>query len=430
MRPALACLLALAACSADPPSPKTVRSRIATDLGHVLTEAKAAADGGTQDLPGAATARALGLTLPAMPTFDPAAIVSWLDDRLFTDANYVGDGIYRVPPELVCAAGDAACAQHLADADLRVRVEEDDGGELRFAVQIDADHDEPLSFLLAHDELSATLDLDGMSRAMIALAPLLGQDVPDADLSGQASADLAISGPAHATLAVTVDRPISIAVARQGDSLAGPAAFRFASAAAHVVSLELDGTAPLAHLELGLGDTLVHTPGDAAAGIKAMDLELAGATASVTYQGMPVLPFEHVSLGGRTTTLSADGQIAEMLDLNPDDGREVAGAIVVDRQTGTESLAVSPRLDLRRFVDHAALGDTPPVYDVTRLLLAGAIATPADGSSVTVASGSLAITTDPASYGFTATTGQCVATRAATDGSGQPYMLYAVGACP
>src|SRR4029079_9251458 len=96
---------ALAACSDDPPPPSDVRSHIADDLRNVLTEGKAAFDGSTANLPtgsafgfatkmlgASTTARLLALD-PSDDSFDIDDIVQTLNEQLFTDANYLGNGI-------------------------------------------------------------------------------------------------------------------------------------------------------------------------------------------------------------------------------------------------------------------------------------------------------------------------------------------------
>ena len=426
-----ASLCLAAACSSDPPSPATVRARLTSDLGNVLHETQNASDGSTAHLPGSATASLLGVstTMANVMAGDPDKLIQWLNDHVFTDANYLGDGTYKVPPELVCSTDDTACAQRLELAQLRVRVEEDDNHALRFAVQIDPNHDEPLSFLLAHTELAVTLDLDGADHAIISLAELFGEQAPNVDLQGQATADLQILGSAHAKASLSIDRAIMVAVAPQGEPLSGNGAWRFASTAAQVIAIELDGNAPLATLDLGLGETLVHVPGDATT--KSTDVDLAGLTANAAFAGGNTLTIQHISLGGKTTTIAKDMAVGEMIDLNPNDGRSLQATITADPNSGIETLIVAPRLDLERSIDHAILGDAPPVYDVTRVLLDGALQSTASSSQVRVLTGTLSLATNPAPYGFSATAGQCIAQTQAYDAtSAQPYTAYSVGSCP
>jgi hypothetical protein len=421
----------LAACSASPPpSPSMVRARITSDLGHVLHEVKNASDGSTVNVPGATTLHALlpvqlGATLPTLP--DPDTSVTWLNEHVFTDANSLGDGVFAIPPEVVCSAGDAACAQRLADVQLRVRVEENEDQSLRFAVQVDSSHDEPLSFRLAPSELAIEIDLDGSDQAVVAVAQLFGEQAPQVQLQGAATADVTIVGPAHAMVSLQIVRALSLALAPQGVTLAEDGAFRFASAPAQVLAVELDGNAPLANVQLGLGETIVHLPGDATT--RSTDIDLAGLTAIAKFAEQGTLTLGGVSLGGKTTTIGKAGATAVMIDLDPDAGRAFDAVILADPVTGNEKLTVSPLLDLRQAIDHAVLGDVPPVYDPTQLAITGTVIT--SPAQVQVTSGTYTLATNPAQYGFSASAGQCVSPTAAHDAaSGQDYTAYAVTPCP
>jgi hypothetical protein len=445
----LASIATLAACH-DPPTPSEVRARITSDLGNVLHVTKAAIDGTT--LPSGSTlstlstawsiptvsvamARVLPASRPALgaapgtSSFDPDAIIDKLNNDLFTDANSLGGGVFSVPADYICptvmdSTGthiDAQCASDVANADLRIRVSEDDG-TLRFAMQVDANHDEPLAFELTHKSLAATVDLEEAAQAMTALAPVFGKQVPNAQLSGQVTAKLTVLGDAKIEASSTIDRDLAIATADAGVDLNGPAAFRLASAAAEVFSITLDGGSNGAGFELGLGATTAHLPSDG------VDLDLPGITASAQLaQGLVTIT--GISLGDRTTTLSKGGARAIAIDLNPNDGRTL-DATVTANGTDDETLTVSPRLDLHMAVDHAVLGDTPPVYDVTELSLTGALHHFVVGTTehVQIEGGPLSIVTNPAQYGITATDGQCVSSTAISGATGS-YTQWSVGAC-
>lgn len=451
----------LVACSDDSsaPSPTDVRSAIHDDLGHILRETTAAADASTVNLPtGAAFGFAtslLGTSTPSIATrmlaaagedeesFDPDAMVDQLAQELFTDANHLGDGIYRVPASLFCTqqvfddstgttteAIDPDCASELAKMQLRIRVAEDGDG-LRFFVQIDANHDEPLSLLLAHDKLAVTLNLDEASAAMTAIAPLVGESAPNAALAGSITGTVEVLGAAHARVALDFDRAISIklsgARADEGVSLDGPDAIRFTSAAARVVTVDLDGGAPKASLDLGLGATTAHLPGDDLSA--ATDFALGGATLDAVFEG-GALQLTNVSLGTTTTTVSVGGQTAMAIDLNPDAGRAFAATITADPATGDETVVVSPRFDLRTQIDQALLGDEAPVYDITRVLVDGSLRADALTGQIEVLAGTFSLTTNPSSYGFSATSGQCVQpTENYDDTTFTSYTTCSVGAC-
>jgi hypothetical protein len=119
------------------------------------------------------------------------------------------------------------------------------------------------------------------------------------------------------------------------------------------------------------------------------------------------------------------------IDLNAQDGRAFDATVSHDAATGTDTLEITPKLDLQLTVDHAVLGDTPPIYDVTRVVLDGSLRSGDADDQVEVLTGSFNVTTDPASYGFAATAGQCVtATDASDPTTGSTFTRFSVGACP
>jgi len=462
----------LIACGGDdPPAPSEVRAALRDDLGYVLREGEASL-ATTDALPtgsafGFATtalgSEGTGLALRAVrpltklidATSESGKTTQWLDetggsssdaiiqklnDELFTDANYVGDGVFRVPASLVCTqttydpdtgiestAIDAECAQNLDAAELRIRVASEDDG-IRFFVQVDANHDEPVSLFLSHTKLALTFNLDEATDAMQALAPVFGETAPNADLSGQITGALEVRGAAHAGVSLSFDRAISVKVADDGIDLDGDAATRFTSAAGEIIALDLDAHATKASFDLGLGATTAHVPGDVDDPL-ATDLALGGATVNAAFQGN-TLTLNNISLGDSQTTLHKGGQLATSIDLNPADGRSLNATLSIDPTTGTEVLEVSPRLDLRTTVDHAVLGEVQPVYDVTRVQLDGSLRGSALGDQVEVLTGSLTITTNPSQYGVSATAGQCVSsTEIYDDVTFTSYTQYAVGAC-
>ena len=193
-----------------------------------------------------------------------------------------------------------------------------------------------------------------------------------------------------------------------------------------MIDVELDGTTDRALVDLALGATSLHLPGDEF-DPATTDLDLPGATAKASFDG-GLLVVEDISLGTRTTKLLKNGVPAVSIDLNPDDGRKLTAMINVD-DAGREIVSVSPALDLRTTTDHAALGDERGVYDVTRILVHGVLASDG-GDTIKVMSGNFSFATDPASYGFSATAGQCVtATDAIDPATAETYTSYTVGAC-
>jgi hypothetical protein len=173
------------------------------------------------------------------------------------------------------------------------------------------------------------------------------------------------------------------------------------------------------------GATTAHIPDDT----ESMDLDLGGVSAAASLTAGQPLQITNISLGEHTTTLSRNGVRAIAIDLNPDDGRALDAKVTRDDAAGTTTVAFSPRLDLHVAVDHAVLGDTAKLFDVTGIRIEGSMSGRDDSEQIRIA-GALAITTNPASYGVTATAGQCVTTADATDPTtGAPYTQWTVGAC-
>lgn len=452
--------IGLVACS-DPPPPSEVRSRITDDLGYILEQTAAAADGTTADMPGLASFDFLSTSLGGVVSsgdsidgggslfapmrrglvdgedIDTQAIVDQLNMTIFTDANHVGDGVYDIPADLACTTVvidglgneteslDPDCVQQWNEIDLRIRVEED-GDALVFAFQVGSHHDEPLSISLTTNSLAVSIDLDAAEAATEALAGAFGEQAPNARLSGRVTGKLTVLGAAHIDVDLTIDRALAIAFADDGIDLDGADAFRFTSAASHVVSVELDGAAGLGDFALDVGATTAHVPDESGA----MDLDLGGISAAMSLAAGQPLQVTNISLGESTTTIARNGVQAIAIDLNPDDGRAFSASVTGDG-LGNETLSVSPKLDLRMTVNHAALGETAPLYDVTRVLLDGELTSSETSGAVLVSSGTFSITTNPAQYGFSATAGQCVSSEEMYDStSGEYYTAWTAGACP
>lgn len=435
----------LVGCGGDAPAPGEVRARIAKDLAAVIDTADASrANGasfpdttqwsllehaltsvtGNPALTDVATTVSARMAAPAdgeeADPFDGAKTAQWLNDNLFTDANHTGDGVFTVPASLACDTPDGLdpdCVQAFTRLQLRIRVSED-GDVLRFAVQLGPDHDEPLEVGLSARLLSLAVDLDETEAAVRALAPAMEGELPAFALDGKATAQLEVLGAAAARLSVTIDRGIRIRFADAGEPLDGPTAFEFSSQAAPVLSLGLDGNTHAMSLQAALGETHAKLPDEAGG---RTELDLPGFTANLLYTEGEPLKIKDVGLPG-AVVLRKGGAVAVRAELNPDDGRAFHGLVTGDL------LEVAPRVDFRAQVDHAVLGEPAPVYDIRRILIEGGLRGRTDG--VQVVGGTFAIETDPATYGFTATDGQCVrGSEVYDEPSDRFYTQFAVGAC-
>ena len=177
---------------------------------------------------------------------------------------------------------------------------------------------------------------------------------------------------------------------------------------------------------MGLGRTELNVPGSG--GEPRTDVVLAGLALHTVFAAGQPFALTDVSLGNGTTFLERDGKRAVSLDVNL--GKPFNVTVSHDDTAGTSTLAISPSLDVQLAVDHAVLGDDAPVYDVTELKLAGSVRGHDDRDQLEVVTGSLAMTTNPASFGFSARAGQCVTGADASDPTtGAPFTQWTVGAC-
>jgi hypothetical protein len=82
-----------------------------------------------------------------------AEVADSLAERLFTADNYEGDGVYRIPVDMVCAADDTTgemdpeCVEQWERAELRIKVELVDDG-LDFTLLVGPDRAAPLALEL------------------------------------------------------------------------------------------------------------------------------------------------------------------------------------------------------------------------------------------------------------------------------------------
>ena len=369
---------------------------------------------------------------------DGQAVADELNTRLFTEANYEGDGVYRVPPDLICetdpetGASDPACTSQVAEVRVRAVLAGADGVD--FTLVLGAERAEPLTLALRPSAVTVEVDLGELARAATELGAVAGESAGIAvAMDGRVSARLEVVGTAHVAVSVAIDQPVHVAFADAGADPEGPDGFRIDSAEARpLIRFELDGAAAAGSLQIGLGSTQVHAP-DADTG-RAIDVDLPGISATASVRAGEPLRVTGIGLGDRTTTLSVNGQTAMTIDLNRDRGRRFDATITGDALDST--FAVSPAFEVRVSTDHAVLGDAAPRFDVTRVALDGASApalrsmTLSDGytTQLQVAAGRLTLETAPTEYGAIIDAPSCVGEELRSDASGS-YSVMVATAC-
>ena len=442
----LALLSFITACDDEPatPAPSEVRARLSTDLKNVLDQSVAANDGTIMslappaflgqfiDLGGGSTDSESAFAPDDEPTeesdeIDPQEIIDQLNAELFTDANEVSPGIYAVPATFECGEPDGTdeyveCANNWSQLALRVRVSEN-GSELTFSVQIGAQHDEPLAVALTHESISLSVDLDEAEGAMESVAAALGEEAPHANLTGAFTGSLTVLGAAHVALDLTVDRDVMIAVAEQGVDLAGPDAFLVSTPASHLIHLDLDGNAETGSVAVDLKSLIARIPDDG----ETTELQLPTIKFAASLSNA-MLAVSQLSFS-QQVFLKRNGQTAVAIDVNPDNRNDFE-ATLTDDGAGGARFEVSPALDVRIDLDHAVLGDELPVYDISRVLLTGALRGSEGSDAIQVENGTFSIETNPTGHGFNATAGQCVTGEDIYDDvTFTSYTQFTVGAC-
>ncbi|MCE9575824.1 MAG: hypothetical protein K8W52_21925 [Deltaproteobacteria bacterium] len=360
-----------------------------------------------------------------------ADVVKALSENIFTQANYAGDGVYRLPADALCAtdetgAVDADCAAEIAAIKPTLRAETDGDDALDLTLVIGSL--EPVAIHLEPYYAKATVDLADLGAAIKASSALLdlGSDAEASwAMRGVVSADLDVRTKTIATFATTIDQAIHVSVAGKGIALDSAQAFNVDSAAAKpAFRIQLDSNNLALAGGTAINATTIHIPADDTS--PALDVDLPGAAMSWNQTpGKPLLI--DASLGNRTTTVKVGGQQAIGIDLNPTYDRALQFTVETEADTGAAIFAVSPALDLRVAIDHAVLGDEAPRFDVTQVGLASAgpalpalrVSTLEDGTDQTeVVAGTLTITTNPAGFGATIAAGQCVGAEERSDDQG------------
>jgi hypothetical protein len=380
------------------------------------------------------------------PVADPGAdLAKALDAQVFTAANYAGDGVYKLPAEVLCptdetGAADADCAAQVALLKPTVRAELDGDDALDLTLVVGAQL-EPISLHLAPGHAHLAIDLADVGAAATAASSIaslgVGDDGSTFALRGAISADLQITSGSIATFAINIDQAIHASIAAKGAAVDTAAATTFdTGTAAPAFRVQLDASNHALRGGVGINATTAHIP--ASADQQAVDLDLPGFGIAWNQQVGQPLELD-LTLGNRTTELKVNGRRAVGIDLNPSYDRKLQIAIDREADTGAAIYTFAPALDLQVAVDHAVLGDTAPRYDVSQLAFrstAGAapalrVSTLADGTEQReVIGGALTIATNPAQYGAVIAAGQCIGAEDRSDDQGSYAVVVAATCAP
>lgn len=234
------------------------------------------------------------------------------------------------------------------------------------------------------------------------LATLTGEVFTDARHRGDGLYDLPVElacapldAPCLAAFAAVAPR---IRVGLDGEALT----LALELGAAPVVPLRVDLTAEVLTAAIDLDD--LGPALGVLAGALAVSLRTAPPSATTTADVIEVALDVAIERPLRVVRGRVDGLV---LDLAPDRG-PVHLAVIGEQRTGTRTVSASPLLDVRIHADHAVLGDAPPAFDVTQVVLSEGVRTRRGADQIEIVGGMLAVQTVPAAYGFAAVDRQCV----------------------
>lgn len=281
---------------------------------------------------------------------DMGAEIEALAEKIFTDENHEGNGVYRVRGALFCedidGVVDPDCAAQIDDMELRIHaVEAGDGLDLGF--RVGPDQAEPFGLELRTDRLSLVLDLADLKGAI----EFLGEDEETAAALPQVMEGvLAFSLLAPSENEVEVQVAVREELRFETDSSGSGSAMKISTAARNPLFSMLMGETSLV-MTVDVGRTRVSGPwGD----IQGDGLELGNL--DIDWQGLTYqidlsadsdsVAVRNIGLGDGTSTIKLDSETLLSVDLNKDSGRSFDLELSLD-EAGLPVLAIAPGVDLQ-----------------------------------------------------------------------------------
>lgn len=373
---------------------------------------------------------------------DGQSVTDDLVEIIFTEENYEGDGVYRLPIELFCPdePADPECVDFFTQAELRLRAEFAGDG-LDFTLLVGPDRAAPIALELRSNRASLVGDLAEAAAAVEHLASISGEEV---DVPEVFEGVAAVSLIAHGETDVSIEVAIREAIRVEGTFPdVGPVAFSTA-AAEPLAAVRLDGVNERLTASYDLARTQLSLPWSAvdaeslATGTFAIDW--AGSSATLVLEaGADSLVIENIGFGDGTSTVKLDEFVLLSADFNADHGRRAA--LTIAPTDALPTFTFDPAFDLAIGVDLSPLadaGDEVPAYllgESYRVTLDGTMPTmqpveSADGldGALKIVSGQLTIASSADQVVVPA--GECLVADAYVAGENEILGNLAAGACP
>ena len=368
-----------------------------------------------------------------------------LAQRLFTAENYEGDGVYRIPVDMVCPADeetgetDPACVEEWERAELRIRAEFTGDG-VDFTLLVGPDRSAPLTLELRPARITVVVDLGEAAEAIRFLAP--DAELPDV-LEGVVAFSLVVNGPADVSLEIAVREAarVEASTADGRISFSTDAKDPLASLRIEVAARRLTALFDLGRTQLSMPNRM-NDEGSLAPGIWSIDWRGLSFTATAQ-DGDDEIVIDNIGLGDDTSTIKLDDTQLVGIDLNPADGRRYKMTVRPDPAGGLPIVTFEPGFELlvdvflQPLADAGDLIDPWLLDDSYRIALSGSspatqsIApdeTAGTAGALRIARGQLAIESDTAS--ITVATGQCLIADEISEGEHPLLGGLAAGTCP
>lgn len=356
---------------------------------------------------------------------DMGAEIEALAEKIFTEENHEGNGVYRVRGALFCevdGAVDPDCAAEIDDIELRIHaVEAGDGLDLGF--RVGPDQAEPFGLELRSNRLSLVLDLADVKGAI----EFLGEDdEAAAGLPKVMEGVLAFSLLAPSESSVEVQVAVREALRFETDSSGSGSAMKISTEASDPLFSVLMSETSLV-MTVDVGRTRVSGPwgdiqGDALE-LGNLDIDWQGLTYQIDLSAdSDSVAVRNIGLGDGTSTIKLDSETLLSVDLNKDSGRNFDLELSLD-EAGLPVLAIAPGIDLQVSYNLEALSeggvaiDAPVLRSSYALSLGGdaPVVQPLEADAFSgfpgglrVLSGELVVSADDAAESVVVPAGKCL----------------------
>ncbi len=381
-------------------------------------------------------------------------IADLLEEKLFNDANYEGDGDYLIPSSSLCpdieisddqgSAGfevNQECIDMVNDVEPRVHVESAGNG-LDFSLLIGPEKAAPLTLELREDSMAIVADLAEAKAAAAHIASVSGEEfeLPET-MEGVTAAKLTVHGSEDISVSVSIRERVAI-VASIPD--VGPLVYS-SEAADPLFDLHLNAAEQEIGAVLALGRTQLSIP------YAAFDDEESNVQGnlSIDWQGLSAalllndnsgggIALTNVGFGEGQSTIKLDDTTLLSIDLNSDAGRHFALTMIPGAGNAMPSFHFDPGFALDIGVDFSPfasqdnevpsyfLGETYSIEVESGAQLIEGI----DSDGIMAIDGAIRLSSSAGVGSVEVAQGQCLLASELIDGEHELLGEYEAGACP